>query len=354
MDKILFLFIFQFIVSLSFGQSDREIALAKAKEAIQLMDNGKIEESIRLLEESQELDSKNYIYPYEIAYAYVLKKEYKKAINILKKLKAYNTINSQVYQMLGNCYSYLGKPDKAIKTYEEGMSRFPNAGNLYLEKGNVFLGQEAYDKAIENYEKGIEVDPTFSSNYFRLAKLFLNSSDKLSGLIYGEIFMNLERTSERTKEMSQLLLNTYISSISLGKDNANIDFCEIVIDASEIDPDKELKLPLCAVFGKNFILASLNEKTINLNSISSIRIKFIENFYKEDYKAYPNVLFEYQKEIFDKGFFEAYNHYLLQMGAQEEFKAWLNSHQKEYDEFVEWYTKNDNIIKINNNNKFIR
>ncbi|WP_108869397.1 tetratricopeptide repeat protein [Aquimarina aquimarini] len=354
MNKIFLFFLLQFLVISSFAQSDSEIALTKAKEAIKLMDEGKIDKSIELLEESQKLDSKNYIYPYEIAYAYVLKKEYKKAIKILKKVKKYETLNSQVYQMSGNCYSYLEEPDKAIKEYEEGMNRFPNSGNLHLEKGNIFLGQEKYDEAIKNYENGIDVDPTYTSNYYRLAKLFLNSTDKLSGLIYGEIFMNLERTTERTQEISELLYDTYQSSITLSDKESKIDFCEVIIDASEMKPNEEIKLPLCAIFGKNFILAIINEKTIDLNSLSLIRQKFIENYFKEDFEKYPNVLFNYQKELLDENLFDAYNHYLFQIGAQDEFNEWIETHNKEYDEFVEWYTKNENIIDVNTKNKFIR
>ncbi|MAN27998.1 MULTISPECIES: tetratricopeptide repeat protein [Mesonia] len=354
MNKIIFGFLLCFLsISLS-AQTDKEIAYSKAKEAIKIMDEGKLEESIKLLEESQKLDSENYIYPYEIAYAYVQKKEYEKAIKILNKVKKYKSLNSQVYQMSGNCYSYLGKPEKAIKEYEDGMKHFPNSGNLHLEKGNIFLQQKEYQKAIENYEKGIEVDPTFTSNYFRLAKLFLNSTDKLSGLIYGEIFMNLERTTARTQEMSELLFNAYKSSITLSENESKIDFCEIIIDASEIKPNEDIKLPLCAIFAENFILAITDEKTINLNSLSQIRQKFIENYFKEDFKNYPNVLFEYQKELIDNNLFNAYNHYLFQIGAQEEFSNWLELNRGEYDKFVDWYTEKQNIIEITNENKFIR
>ena len=51
------------------------------------MDEGKLDESIKLLEESQKLDPENYMYPYEIAYAYVQKKKYEKAIKILNNVK---------------------------------------------------------------------------------------------------------------------------------------------------------------------------------------------------------------------------------------------------------------------------
>lgn len=48
---------------IAFGQSNSEEALLKAQEAIKLMDNGKIEESIVLLEEAQKLDPNRFDYP---------------------------------------------------------------------------------------------------------------------------------------------------------------------------------------------------------------------------------------------------------------------------------------------------
>jgi len=93
---------------------------------------------------------------------------------------------------------------------------------------------------------------------------------------------------------------------------------------------------------------------VDLNSISSIRKKFIKNFFVADFEENPNVLFEYQKELLDKNLLDAYNHFLFHAGAKDEFIKWLETHKKEYDEFVEWYIKNENIIDININNKFIR
>lgn len=354
MIRLLITIILQFSIFSLFGQSNEEKALTQGREAIKIMDEGKYDESIKLLEGSQKLDPDNYIYPYEIAYAYILKKDYQKAIKVLKKVKKLKNINSQVYQMSGNCYSYLGKSKEAIKEYEEGMKYFPNSGNLHLEKGNVFLGQKNYDEAIKNYEKGIKVDPTFPSNYFRLAKLFLNSTDKLSGLMYGEIFMNLERTTARTQEMSELLFNTYKSSITLGEKESGIDFCEIVLDASNLIDSEDLKLPFCAIFGKNFALSIIDEKEINLQSLSSIRRKFIDLFFQEDYKGYDNVLLRYHKEMIENDHFDSYNYYLFQIANQEEFNSWYKDHEEEFNSFVEWYVKDENIISITTKNLFLR
>ncbi|MBL4649191.1 MAG: tetratricopeptide repeat protein [Aureispira sp.] len=337
-----------------FAQDNKELAWNKAKEALKLMDNGKIEESISLLEECKKLDPEEFTYPYEIAYANVLKKDYKTAIKILNKVKKYKKLNSQVYQMSGNCYSHLGNSKKAIKEYETGMKQFPNSGNLHLEKGNVFLNQKMYSEAVINYKNGIKVDPMYPSNYYRLALIYLNSNNKLNGLIYGEIFMNIERTTPRTQEISGLLYKTYKESMTFSEDGtkAELDFCDITLSIEDLEKGN-LTLPLCAAFGKNFILGTLGHNKINLGSLSKIRNNFIDLFFKEDYKEYPNVLFEYHKTLVDNGFFEAYNYYILQIGAPEEFQEWLKSNQETFDKFVDWYTENKNIISVDLKNRFV-
>jgi hypothetical protein len=185
-----------------------------------------------------------------------------------------------------------------------------------------------------------------------LSRLYLSSNDKLSGLIYGEIFMNLERTTKRTLEISKLMYNTYKKVITIDGDNTKIEFCDIIVDASKMS-EKELRLPLCASFGKNFIMSIIGQKEINLKSLSEIRVQFIKNFFKEDYKKYPNVLFEYQKKLLDNGILEAYNHYIFQMGTENEFKEWKNKNGKDYEKFVDWYTNPENYLKIDKNNLFI-
>jgi tetratricopeptide (TPR) repeat protein len=83
------------ILLLLFGQIEnfnaqndpKKEAFEKGQKAIQLMDNGKIDEAIKILEECQKLDPKNIDYPYEIALANYMKKDYKKSIKILEELK---------------------------------------------------------------------------------------------------------------------------------------------------------------------------------------------------------------------------------------------------------------------------
>ncbi|PZD78788.1 lipopolysaccharide assembly protein LapB [Mesonia sp. K7] len=329
-----------------FSQNNNE----KLKEAIKLMDAGKLDESIVLLQECANTEPDNYIYPYEIALAYVYKKDYKQAIKILDKAKKLEPSSSQIYQLLGNSYSYLGKPKKAIQIYEKGMKLFPDAGNLYLEKGNVYWYQQKFNEAVDSYKKGIEIDPMFSSNYFRLAKIYLKTNDKLSGLIYGELFMNLERNTARTEEMSELLFFTYKDAITIEENKTDYNFCEIIVDVNDLN--SEFKVPFCLIFVNNFLDINSDYKEVNLLTLSKMRTNLITNYFKKDYKTHPNILLQYLKKIQDNNYIDEYNHYIFQKGFPEEFEKWAYIKSYEYSRFLDWYSKPENTLEIKKGNIF--
>jgi tetratricopeptide (TPR) repeat protein len=335
------------------GQTNKEKALAKGLEAIKLMDNGKFDESIQLLKEAQKLDPDRFDYPYEMAYAYYSKEDYKGALKILEKNKTHKDVTERLFQLLGNCYDVLGKTDKAFEAYDEGLNQFPNSGIIYLEKGNVYWGKEEYVKALPFYEKGIELDPKFPSNYYRAAIIYCSSTEEVWGLIYGELFMNLERNSKRTSEISKLLYDTYKSEIKITSDTSmTVSFCQqMSMNIKSISDPKNIKLPFCMIFEPTLLLAVAFEKSIDINSLDKIRSTFIDNYFKDERdKLYPNALFSYQKKVKDAGHFESYNHWILMKGDENGFDNWRSENKDKWDSFIKWF--NNNGLKLNDSNKF--
>jgi len=329
-------------------QTNKNKAFEMAREAISLMDNGKIDESIKLLEKAQKLDPDNILFPYEIAYANYLKKDYQNVIKILEKLTKRKDVTDLVFQLLGNSYSVSGKKQKALDTYDLGLKKFPNSGKLYLEKGNIYLMQEDYNKAISFYEKGIEVEPTFPSNYYRATLLYCNSTEEVWGMIYGEIFMNLERGSRRTEEISKLLFDTYKSEIQFkDENNINVSFSKNLV-ITDIN-----KLPFGMIYEPTLLLAVVGEKNIDINSLDKIRTNFLNLYYEQKHnKTHPNVLFDYQKQIEKAGHLEAYNYWLLMKGDEDGFDVWHSENKEKWDKFVKWFSENP--LKLSSKNKFYR
>ncbi|MBN2638060.1 MAG: hypothetical protein JXR65_03115 [Bacteroidales bacterium] len=338
----------------AFTQTPKEIARQKGTEAVQLMDAGNIQESLELLKQAQKLDPDNYVYPYEVAYANYVLKNYSESIKILKGIINYKGVNDRLYQLLGNSYDMMGNSKKAIKIYDRGLKIFVNSGKLYLEKGNVFWMKKEYLTALPFYEKGIEVDPSFPSNYYRAALIYCSSSEKVWGMIYGEIFINLERNSRRTQTISKLLYDNYVSQISIVNDTTiSVSFSkDNIVEVNDKNKLFKLKLPYGTFIYETLISMSVAGTTkIDINTLSKIRANFIRLYYQKGYeKKYPNVLFAYEKKILDLGYFDEYSHWILMKGDEKGFEQWLNENKSKWNSFIEWFSKNP--ININKENAF--
>ena len=354
---LLGIFLLLFIGQKVFAQTNKELALQKAEKGIQLEDEeGKYDEAILLFKEAQKLDPEDINYPYEMAYAYSGKKEYKKASDILETLLKHKDVHGRVYQALGNAYDYQGKADKAIETYELGIKKFPNSGDLYLEMGNMNFAKQQYEQALSYYEKGIEVDPKFPSNYYWAAVLFCNTNEEVWGMIYGEIFMNLERNSKRTTEISKLLFDTYKSQIKFLSDTSySVSFSQnATITSEDFKDSKNIKLPFgTGLYETVLMFAIIGDKHIDINSLDRIRTRFVDDYFKRNGAAkYPNVLFEYQKKLKLAGNFEAYNHWLLMKGDEDGFDKWYSGNKVKWDKFVKWF--GENPLQLNLTHRFYR
>ncbi len=342
--KNLITVLFIFFSSIYFSQSEKTEAKKLCREAISQMEAGDTEAARKNLKKAIKLDPNDLTFPYEMAFTYVIDKNYKKAISILKKLKDEEDSFDQLYQMLGNCYDYNKMPKKAIETYDEGLEKFPNSGALHLERGNMEMTRKEYNNALDFYEKGIKVDPEFSSNYYWATKLYLSSSNKVYGMIYGELFMNIERNSKRTEEISKMLFDTYKNEITIkNKNEASVSFSKentIVID--DLTDTSNFKLPFSmAVYEFDIAIAVAGNKKINLNSLANIRDNFIKYYFdNKQNEQYPNSLFDYNKIIIDEGHFEAYSYWILMKGDEKEFDKWHKKNERKWSEFINWFSEN--------------
>ena len=332
------------------SQNKNDEAQKKLQIAIEFMDNGHPDEAITLLNDAKKLDPTNSVYDYEIGYANYVKGDYKKAIAIFKKLAKSKYAYDGVYQMLGNSYDMNGSSKKALETYSQGLKLFPKSGRLYLETGNVYWQQSKYDQAVTAYQKGIEVEPRFSSNYFRSGLLYLNSTEKVWGLISGEMLRILEPESKRSREIGALMFKTYQSNINFTSDTTmSVSFSQSQRLSS--DKDGSIKLPFgITVYEPLLMLSAIGKKEITLSTLTQIREQFINLYFEKGYdKKYPSALFSYHKQLIDSGHFETFNQWLYSDANKEEFEKWKETNSTKWDAFVDWFEANP--INITDENR---
>ncbi|HEX2963606.1 MAG TPA: tetratricopeptide repeat protein [Ignavibacteriales bacterium] len=352
--KIIITILLLFISNAAFSQSDidKQKAHSTALKAVKIMDQGDLETAITMLNESCKLDPEKPDYRFELGYAYYLKKDFGKSIETLKQTLTMKDISDQYYQMLGNILDESGKRDSALGIYQKGLEKFPNSGRLYLEMGS--MQKDSLQKALEYYEKGIQADPGFPSNYYRAAKLFCASTERVWGVLYGEIFMNMERGSDRTEEISKLLFDTYSAGIKFESDSTiQISFSKNG-SATMKDDGSAGRLPFgLGVFEPLIAMSITGEKGISLESLSRIRTNFVKRYFAENYNQnYKNVLYDWHKALIDNGYFDSYNHWLLMAGASDEFDIWQEANKEKFGEFINWFKSHQ--LKIDKDHKFHR
>ena len=127
-----------FGTQLSFGQNNREQVLALQRQAIELMDNGDPDQGIVLLRQALTLDPDYWPLTYEMAYAYMVKRDYQKAIKLAKTLYKYEDCNDLVYQLVGNCYELSEESEKSLESLCAGAQTLSRFGRSLSGAGGRF------------------------------------------------------------------------------------------------------------------------------------------------------------------------------------------------------------------------
>lgn len=314
------------------------------REGVIHADRGELDEALRLYERARTVDPGNASPVYEIAYVHYSRKEYRDAADLLQGILGSERAEGIYFQLLGNCYDMLGDSARAIATYKQGLERFPESGSLYLELGIMSLGAKDLATAVNYWEQGIYKAPTFPSNYYWAARAYCGSSERIWGVLYGEIFLNLERNSARTQEISRLLFNTYGDAFVFRKDSSAVRF---VTQMTVVPPEegKDIVLPFEMQYETGMMMAMLpaagqGDSAVSLANLDMIRTEFANNWHGSgNDTVYQNVLLAWHKALIDNGYFSAYNHWLMSQGAADEFERWYAADHTPFDTFAEWFSK---------------
>ncbi|MGH2643539.1 MAG: hypothetical protein ACRDE2_06305, partial [Chitinophagaceae bacterium] len=170
------------------------------------------------------------------------------------------------------------------------------------------------------------------SNYYNAAKIYYSGTDKVWTVIYGEIFINLERYTSRTAEMKEIILSAYKDLFTSGKAmNAQLP---------AFDNNKQSTTP---DFRQAFLNAlSRGSETIVTRGVTPqtlvmLRTRFIltwDNFYKY---VYPFALFDFQQQLLKEGLFEAYNEWLFgPVSNLPQYKYWVDKHPAEMNRLISY------------------
>jgi len=194
--------------------------LGKAEEAFE---NENFEEAVKLYKKVVDRNPGNLEYQYQLAFANYWNRKYNKAIRIGLDLIEKNPKESKHYRITANAYDLDGNYQDAIKILNMGIRNLPYNGELYFDLGVIEHIRGNIPGALDHWEQGIKAAPYYAENYYWAAKTYADSDEKVWAIMYSEMFLNLEKGTERFNEIGILLLTSYkkllqeIPNIELGK-----------------------------------------------------------------------------------------------------------------------------------------
>jgi tetratricopeptide (TPR) repeat protein len=247
------------------------------------------------------------------------KRDFENGLQIGMALVQRPDADEQCYQALGYIYKSLAEYKEGAKMYRQALDKFPTSGVLYSEYGDLLWLDNSPKDAIGAWEKGIQQDVNSYGNYYYASKYYLATNNLLWGLLYGEIFVNIESYTPRTDEMKQLLYDGYkklFTGNALEKANAN---------------SKGMAKAVSDVLLKD--AEPLGNDTIA--GITSIREKFIPDWVNSgNAKNYPFRLFDLHRQLVEAKTFAAYNEWLFGDASNaSRYAQWTKNHAAEMQQW---------------------
>jgi hypothetical protein len=198
---------------------DRMIKLRSLfPQGTELHDQGKYDEAIAKYKMALNIDKNSTLANYELSYTYMAKKNYGDAIKYSKKVIDQDADNQQgAYIVLGSSLDMNGKPDNAIKVYEEGLSKFPNSNLLYFNLALTSYNQKDYDKAEKAAINAIIANPRHASSHVVLSAIMQAKGERVMSLLPAYYFLMLEPNSKR----SAISYNNLLQQLGQGIERKN-------------------------------------------------------------------------------------------------------------------------------------
>lgn len=290
-----------------------------------LQDNG-FDKSIESLDASLRTYPNNYLLLKDKVLLNYLKRNFNDAISLGKPLLERPETDEQIYVLVGSSYAAIADTKEASRIYKKGIAKFPKSALLYSNYGAALEADGDKKEAIGIYEKGIQADPNISGNYYSLAKLYAQNDNPLWSVIYGEMFVDLESLSQRTKEIKSLLYNQYKVLFAI---KGNLD--------KYISNGKPFEKAVATTFAK---YSSVLSGGIATESLIALRGQFIVDWFQSDqYKQFPFRLFDRERQLLKQGNFDAYNQWLFSSSNEDAYNNWATNHDDEMKAFQDYHRR---------------
>ena len=319
-NKIMRIVVLLILVITHFGATAQEPGKKLQETAKSMLMQGDFDNAIAILETAAKQAPADLSIQKDLAYACYLKRDFSKAIQIGRVLTERADADEQAFQILGLSYKATALYKEGVKLYKTALKKFPNSTIICNELGELLAMDNETAQAIEQWEKGIRADLNYSSNYYNACIYYTQTGNWIRVALYGEIFVNLESFTERTKDVKKALLNAW----------QKLFLPTVVTQQYKNNPSSAFEKTVLQTMEK---IVPAVKAGFQPETSTSIRSKWVLDWFKQN-TSFTFGLFDQQQYFIREGLFEAYNQWLfVEPINPDAYNIWKETHPKEATAF---------------------
>lgn len=323
-------------------------AEALAKRAARLMDRDMGEAAAVEWKKALDLVPNHVPYLYEYALAHVMMRKYDEALAILRPIYNKPELFDRGYQLMGNIYDFLEDSTSAQTYYQAGIEAFPKSGRLHYELGAAAFVRGDVPAALDWWRRGTRAEPMYATNYYWLAKVMAKHVDKYFSIMYGEAFLNLERATQRTKEISKMVFDTWNASMALGDTLDPINFfSDDLLEVPSPGGPNSMNLPTAFEFSVATSAEPLIPSNgtlkgaLTLDEMVDVRVRVAKYWKERGFdKTYRNDVMAWNATLATRGWIREYLYWLYSYGDVKRMNDYFKANEQRYDTFLAWFGQN--------------
>ncbi len=148
---------------------------------------------------------------YETALTYYTLKDYSRALTNAQQASELLPGEDKVKTLLGNIFDNLGRSDDALKEYMAAVKTNPKNYSAYYNLGIFYYNNGRYKDAEEAFLSSVNINDDNPSAYYSLGCVYIKLNAADSAKDSFKRFLDLEKKSDRSDEVRNILKKLIVS-----------------------------------------------------------------------------------------------------------------------------------------------
>lgn len=313
-------------------------------EGVQFHEQGQFDDAIAKYKQAEKKDPKNALVKYEMAFTYHAKRDLDKALTYAKaatKLKT-ESINENLYSLLGSIYDEKGMPDSALAVYREGFQKTPNSANIPYNATITYMRKNNADSAYAWIKRSINNTRTHEGCYYYAGFLASQTGKWPAFYAYTMYSTFISKKAEIIRDnLSRLYGRT--KSFVLVKDN------KVEMNTPKIkqtDSDSTVNNEFLLAIQTMLVTDTLGKRKLyDKDSSSAEQTEFLIHILRKNIKliAFTDEIDDpiqrFYQGLIREGLVEAFIYTICEPIDRPTFAQWLIKNRSEQARLYQWFNK---------------